>query len=57
MSEEVVLPIPNLTLPQHYYILSQPGLTHLHNDSRKALVEGIEKDGMSQYTSYVDAPS
>ena len=45
MSEEVVLPIPNLKLAQNYFVLSSPHLAHLHDDARKVLLEGIKADG------------
>lgn len=43
--DQAPLPIPNLTLPQHVFILSSSDLSHLHEKSRAALLEGIEKDG------------
>jgi 26S proteasome regulatory subunit N7 len=45
MAEEVVLPIPNLTLPQNLYVLSNPALKHLHENARSKLLEGIKADG------------
>ncbi|PPQ85741.1 hypothetical protein CVT26_005191, partial [Gymnopilus dilepis] len=44
MADEVVLPIPNLTIPQNLFILSNPALTHLHENARKELLEGIKAD-------------
>ena len=44
MSEEVVLPIPNLKLAQSYFVLSSPHLSRLHEDARKVLLEGIKAD-------------
>lgn len=44
MSEEIVLPIPNLKLAQNYFVLSSPHLSHLHEDARKVLLEGIKAD-------------
>ena len=44
MSEEVVLPIPNLKLAQNYFVLSSPHLSHLHDGARKELLEGIKAD-------------
>lgn len=46
MAEDIVLPIPNLDLPQYHFILTQPKLAHLHDDALKKLLEGIEKDRM-----------
>merc|ERR1712093_945187 len=48
-TEETVLPIPDLSLAQHRFILSQDKLKHLHDASKKALKEGIEKDEMAQW--------
>lgn len=45
--EAAPLPIPNLALPQHYFQLAQPSLTHLHEESKTSLIAGIEKDGES----------
>ncbi len=49
MSEEVVLPIPNLAVPQHLFILSSPSLSHLHEHSKHALLEAIKADQMAPY--------
>merc|ERR1712093_283348 len=48
-TEETVLPIPDLSLAQHRFILSQDKLKHLHDASKKALKEGIEKDEMAPW--------
>ena len=44
MADDAVLPIPNLALAQDYFILSSPSLAHLHEGSRKSLLEGIQAD-------------
>jgi 26S proteasome regulatory subunit N7 len=49
MSDEIVLPIPNLELAQHRFVLSQPSLKHLHTSSRDALLAGIKADSMAPY--------
>ncbi|KAK0480939.1 PCI-domain-containing protein [Armillaria novae-zelandiae] len=49
MSEEVVLPIPNLAIPQHLFILSSPSLSSLHEQSKHALLEAIKADQMAPY--------
>ncbi|EMD38248.1 hypothetical protein CERSUDRAFT_113407 [Gelatoporia subvermispora B] len=49
MPEDVVLPVPNISLPQQYFILSNPALSHLHEDARKQLLEGIQVDKMAPY--------
>jgi 26S proteasome regulatory subunit N7 len=45
MAEEVI-PIPNLSLPQHLFTLITPSLKHLHDNARKELFEGIKADSM-----------
>lgn len=45
MADDIVLPIPNLTLPQHFFTLSTPSLAHLHENAAKELLAGIEADG------------
>jgi 26S proteasome regulatory subunit N7 len=47
MADEIVLPIPNLAIPQNLFVLSNPLLTHLHSDARKELLEGIKADRQS----------
>lgn len=46
MADDIVLPIPNLALPQFHFTLTQSNLTHLHSNARQELIAGIEKDGM-----------
>lgn len=53
MADEVVLPIPNLLLPQHLFVLSKPSQTHLHDNARKDLLEGILADSTSGTISYL----
>ncbi|KAJ2914349.1 hypothetical protein MD484_g6057, partial [Candolleomyces efflorescens] len=58
MAEEVVLPIPNLTLPQNLYVLSNPSLKRLHENARSKLLEGIKADEMGPwYRSLTTAAS
>ncbi|KAF8056690.1 26S proteasome subunit RPN7-domain-containing protein [Lyophyllum atratum] len=57
MADEVVLPIPNLQLPQHLFVLSQPKLTHLHDKARKELLEGIIVDQMAPYYKLITSTS
>jgi 26S proteasome regulatory subunit N7 len=47
MADDIVLPIPNLALPQNLFILSTPSLTHLQDNARKELLEGIKADRLS----------
>jgi 26S proteasome regulatory subunit N7 len=43
MAEEII-PIPNLSLPQHLFTLISPTLAQLHDNARKQLLEGIKAD-------------
>jgi 26S proteasome regulatory subunit N7 len=49
MADEVVLPIPNLALPQHLFTLSTPTLAHLHAAAHEPLLKGIKADNMAPY--------
>ena len=53
MADDIVLPIPNLDLPQFHFTLTQSNLEHLHKDALKSLLEGIEKDRTSLQSSRV----
>ncbi|KAF8967233.1 26S proteasome subunit RPN7-domain-containing protein [Flammula alnicola] len=57
MADEVVLPIPNLTVPQNLFILSNPALKTLHDNARKELLEGIKADQMAPYYKSITATS
>ncbi|KAG2049634.1 PCI-domain-containing protein [Suillus hirtellus] len=52
MAEEII-PIPNLSLPQHLFTLISPTLVQLHDNARKQLFEGIKADKMSPYYKLV----
>ena len=52
MADDSVLPIPDLKLPQLYFILTKPSLSHLHEDARKDLLEGIKNDRTSFTTAH-----
>ena len=45
MSDDVVLPIPNLELPQYNFALTTASLSHLRDHARAELLKGIQKDG------------
>ncbi|KAG9309195.1 26S proteasome subunit RPN7-domain-containing protein [Chiua virens] len=49
MSDDAILPIPNLTLPQHVFVLLSPSLKHLHDKARNELLDGIKADKMAPY--------
>lgn len=51
MADDIVLPIPNLNLPQHFFTLSTPSLSHLHEQAAKDLLTGIEADRKCPFRS------
>ncbi|KAJ7771818.1 PCI-domain-containing protein [Mycena metata] len=57
-SDDVVLPIPNLSLAQNLFTLSTPSLSRFHDAARTALLEGIKADEMGPWYRYLSgAPS
>lgn len=44
MADDTILPIPNLTLPQHLFVLSNPAFESKHPDARTNLLDGIRAD-------------
>lgn len=48
MSEEIVEPIPNLSLASKSWTLQQPKLQRLHAQAKQDLLQGIEADGPFQ---------
>jgi len=52
MADDTVLPIPDLKLPQLYFTLTKPSLSHLHGDARRDLLEGIKTDRTSLTTAH-----
>jgi 26S proteasome regulatory subunit N7 len=57
MADDIVLPIPNLKLPQQLFLLSKQQLSHLHNDARNVLLDGIKADQMAPYYKMIAAAS
>lgn len=57
MADDTVLPIPDLKLPQLYFTLTKPSLSHLHDDARRDLLEGIKNDQMAPYYKIVTSHS
>ncbi|KAI0782254.1 PCI-domain-containing protein [Abortiporus biennis] len=53
MAEDIVYPYPNIELAQHYFVLSAPSLSHLHENARKELLKGIQADQMAPYYKQV----
>lgn len=45
----------NLKLPQYVFQLQEQDLSNLHEQAKKSLWEGIEKDGMS-FSPYLGVP-
>ncbi|KAF9525598.1 PCI-domain-containing protein [Crepidotus variabilis] len=57
MADEVVLPIPELTIPQNLFVLSNSKLSHLHENARKELLKGIKAEKMGPYYKSITAAS
>jgi len=57
MADEVVLPIPNLRVPQNLFILSNAPLASLHPNARTELLEGIKADQMGPYYRIITSAS
>ncbi|KAF9473033.1 PCI-domain-containing protein [Pholiota conissans] len=57
MADDLVLPIPNLTVPQNVFVLNNPALKHLHDHARKELLEAIKADEMAPYYKTITASS
>lgn len=49
MADDIVLPIPNLTLPQHLFTLASPSFAAQHDNARTQLIEAIKADHMAPY--------
>ncbi|KAF8644775.1 hypothetical protein AX16_008281 [Volvariella volvacea WC 439] len=49
MADDLVLPIPNLNLPQQLFLLSNVRFQHLHQNATAQLLEGIKTDKMAPY--------
>ncbi|KAI5997500.1 26S proteasome subunit RPN7-domain-containing protein [Pisolithus albus] len=57
MADDRILPIPNISLPQHLFTLVNPSLSHLHDVAWKSLLEGIEADNMAPYYRVITSSS
>jgi 26S proteasome regulatory subunit N7 len=53
MSDEVIVPYPNLEIAQNFFTLSTPSLSQHHEKARAELLAGIEKDEMAPYYKLV----
>ncbi|KAF7311623.1 hypothetical protein MKEN_01065500 [Mycena kentingensis (nom. inval.)] len=57
-SDDVVLAIPDLSLPQNLFTLSNPSLSRYHDEARKSLLEGIKSNEMGPwYRSLTQVPA
>jgi 26S proteasome regulatory subunit N7 len=57
MADDIVLPIPNLDIPQYFFTLSTPSLSHLHENAEKQLQAAIQADQMAPYYKIVTSSS
>jgi len=44
MTDDIIVPIPNLVLPELLFTLSNPALHERHASARKKLLDGIQAD-------------
>ncbi|KAF9459083.1 26S proteasome subunit RPN7-domain-containing protein [Collybia nuda] len=57
MADEIVLPIPNLSIPQSLFVLSRPTHAHLHDKARQEVIAGIKADNMAPYYKLITTPT
>ncbi|KAG7088521.1 hypothetical protein E1B28_012505 [Marasmius oreades] len=57
MADDIVLPIPNLSVAQNVFILSTPSLSRLHDEAREKAIKAIKEDQMAPYYAAVTAKS
>ncbi|KAF9034622.1 26S proteasome subunit RPN7-domain-containing protein [Panaeolus papilionaceus] len=57
MAEDLVLPIPNLTVPQNLFVLSNPAFKSLHAKAKTDLFDAIKADDMTPYYKSITAAS
>ncbi|PPR00378.1 hypothetical protein CVT24_004440 [Panaeolus cyanescens] len=57
MAEDLVLPIPNLTVPQNLFVLSNPAFKALHEKARTEILEAIKADDMAPYLKSITSTS
>lgn len=50
MADDIVLPIPNLDLPQQLFLLANHKFAKLHPDATKQLLAGIKADSEHYHT-------
>ncbi|KAK1233130.1 proteasome regulatory particle subunit [Marasmius sp. AFHP31] len=55
MADDIVLPIPNLSVAQNVYILSTPSLSRLHDEAREKALKAIKEDEMAPYYTAVNS--
>jgi 26S proteasome regulatory subunit N7 len=57
MADDIVLPIPNLEIPQYFFTLSTPSLSPRHENASKQLQAAIQADQMAPYYKIVTSSS
>ncbi|KAF5392143.1 hypothetical protein D9757_001408 [Collybiopsis confluens] len=57
MADDIVLPIPNLSAAQNFFILSNPSLSRLHDEAREAALKAIKEDQMAPYYQIITSSS
>ncbi|TIA94171.1 hypothetical protein E3P81_00423 [Wallemia ichthyophaga] len=51
LDNDAVPAIPNLALAQCVFVLQQPSLAHIHDSTRKTLIEAINRDKMAPFAA------
>lgn len=46
MTDDIIVPIPNLALPELLFVLSNPAFQERHASARTKLLDGIQADRM-----------
>ncbi|KDQ07046.1 hypothetical protein BOTBODRAFT_181020 [Botryobasidium botryosum FD-172 SS1] len=49
MADDIVLPVPNLAIPQHHFIITNAKFADTHASAKQALLAAIEADEMAPY--------
>ncbi|KAF9267625.1 PCI-domain-containing protein [Marasmius fiardii PR-910] len=57
MADDIVLPIPNLSVAQNIFILSTPSLSRLHDEAREKALKAIKEEEMAPYYVAVTSKS
>lgn len=57
MTDDIIVPIPNLALPELLFVLSNPAFQERHASARTKLLDGIQADQMAPYYRSITSSS